>query len=376
MVMKINPLQMFHTHKSYSLLILLSFILVFSQCNCDKSVGPDDTPNNLMVVYPNRGNTITFVDYNTLEVDSTITMDVPDTFNIFSMCLSTNKDYLIFSGSIGEPPFSHLLISYNIETSTVNIFPTGLDSVGAPRLMAAFLPDEPGLVYLYSHNVGLYSIDIFSQEINLISNEKSIPKKFYQSQGNEWIIVSKYIPGYTKDFTELEFYSPSDYLQEPNFVLNNNDQDSINVKDLAFSMHNEQLYISYLLSKRRGIYTAAYFGSYDLSTKALITNYVELPWSENPYHLAYSSKRNECYLVGAQDKFYIVGVDSSEYYLKSIVDLTGKIEGPSRILVSPAEDVAFVSCSRSGFLLVVDLENRQILKTIPIESPYLMILLQ
>ena len=122
-------------------------------------------------------------------------------------------------------------------------------------------------------------------------------------------------------------------------------------------------------------YIANYFGSYNLETKKLYKSSLLFPWSLNPYYLAYSPKRNECYMVGAYDKFYIIGVDSSNYYLKGTITLTGKVEGPSRILVRPDENVAFVSCFDSNIVFAVDLESRQILKKISIDYPYLLLLL-
>jgi len=351
-------------------IITSAFVCTLMLLGCSEP--SEDLQSNLMVVYPNRANILTFVDTKTLEIVRTVTMDVPDTIQVFSMCLSTNKDYLVFSGSIGVPPFSHYLVTYNIDTDSVNLFPTGLDSAGAPRLIAAFLPDEPGLVYFYSHHEGLYSINIFSQEISMISNEKSIGKKFYHSQDYNWLALNKYIPGgAVPGHHEIEIYNVSSKLDYNQFILNNNNIDSIQIDDLFFTEENTHIFISIRLPEMR--YIANYLGSYNLQTRVLYKSTLTFPWSLNPYYMSYSPERKEVYLVGAQNKFYIVDVNSSEYSLKSIVDLTGKIEGPSRILVSPDEDVAFVSCSVSGFLLAVDLENRQILKTIPIDSPYLML---
>lgn len=356
--------------------ILLVIVLLLGNCNCDNSIGPVKTQSNLIVIYPNSGNKLTFVDHNTLEVVNNNTMDIPDSLQVFSMCLSTGNDYLIFSGLIGRPPFSHYIISYNIAQNKVhNIFPTGLDSVGAPRLTAAYLPNESGLIYLYSHNVGLFSINILSQKTKLVASERWIPKEFYHSADKMWIAINKYIPGGTKPgYSEIELYKSASALTHFEFVLNENNQDSIQVDDLTFTSDNTRIFISIRLPQSR--YIANYFGSYDLKTKKLYKSQLIFPWSLNPYYLAYSPKRKEVYLVGAQDKFYIVGTDSTDYYLKGVINLTGKIPGPSRILVRPDEKVAFVSCADSNFVVVIDLENRQIIKTIQIESPYLMILLQ
>jgi len=355
---------------------LLIMILLFSIFSCNQLLGPKDNhiQNNQMVVYPNSGSKLTIVDYNTYEVVKQITVNVPDTLQIHRMCLSTNKDYFIFCGSTGTPPFSNYIISYDIvKNSVYNIFPTGLDSVGAPRMTAAFLPDEPRLIYLYTHRVGLYAIDFLTKEIELISSEKENPNDFFHSQDYKWILMNKYIP--SGDYTEIEFYNTFKGLYQAEFILNKNDQDSFNIKDLVFSEDNTHLYISYLLSQQHAIYETAYFGCYDLEIKKPNSSCVTLPWSSNPYYMAYSPTRQEVYMVGAQDKFYIIDVSSKEYSMEAVIDLTGKIPSPSRIVIRPDENVAFVSCVYTDLVFVIDLENRRILKSIQIEHPYLMVIL-
>ncbi|OGM11804.1 hypothetical protein A2Z22_02470 [Candidatus Woesebacteria bacterium RBG_16_34_12] len=122
----------------------------------------------------------------------------------------------------------------------------------------------------------------------------------------------------------------------------------------------------------RGI--ANYFGSYDLETKELYRSPLIFPWSLNPYYLTYSSKRQEAYLVGAQDKFYIVDTKTKDYKLKATIDLNGKIPGPSRVVLNPDENICFVSCSKSNLVFAIDLDKKRIFKTIPMVAPYLMIL--
>jgi len=353
---------------------ILPLIFIFINCSEDKSTNPIDPTKCQMVVYRNGINKLTIIDYNTYEVVKHINVNIPDTLQFHSMCLSTNKDYFIFCASTGAPPFSNYIISYDIvKNSVYNIFPTGLDSVGAPRMTAAFLPDEPGLIYLYTRHVGLYAIDFLKEEKELISPEKGMSKDFFHSHDKKWILMNKYIP--CGDYTEIEFYNTSERLYQEEFILNKNDQDSLDVVDLVFSKNKTKLYISYLLSKRRAVYDAAFFGCYDLETKEPDSSYVTLPWSDNPYYIAYSSKRQEVYMVGAQDKFYIIDVSSKEYSIEAVIDLTGKIPSPSRIVIRPDEDVAFVSCVYTDLVFVIDLENRRILKSIQIEHPYFMVLL-
>jgi hypothetical protein len=328
-----------------------------------------------MVVYPNRGNVITIADYHTFEIVKTITVNVPDSLSIDRMCLSTNKDYFVFCASLGIPPFQNYIVSYNIAKNSIHdIFPTGLDSVGAPRLASAHIPDEPGLIYLYSHNAGLYSIDFFDKGLSLISGEhnQGLDKEFYFTSDHKSIAVLK-SHGSDPAYGEIEYYSALSGLMSPQFCLNENNHDSIYVDDLEFSGDASKIFVSIRLPQMIGM--ANYFGSYDLATKKLYKSSLTFPWSLNPYYLAYNANRGEVYLVGAQNKFYIIGVDSSEYYLKSVVDLTGKIPSPSKILLAPDENVAFVSCVYSDFVIAVDLENRRILKVITVKAPYLMFLL-
>ncbi len=357
---------------------LFTFILVSNNCTGDKLINgivTDQPSNNQMVVYPNSGNTLYLVDYNTFEIVRKITVEIPDSIGIDRMCLSTNKDYFVFCASLNQPPFSNYIISYNIAGDSLhNIFPTGLDSVGAPRMTAAYLPDEPGLIYLYSHNVGLYSINFLTEKVTMISDERNMGVEFFHSPDNRWIIVWKYIPGGTQPgHTEIEFYNTISGLNNKHFVLNQNNQDVIQIDDLVVSEDNGETFVSIRLPQMRGI--ANFFGSYDLKTKKLYISPLTFPWSLNPYYIAYSSKRKEVYMVGRQDKFYIIDVSRKDYKLKTVIDLTGKVPGPSRILIRPDENVAFVSCADSDFVLAIDLDRRRILKKIYLEAPYLMLLL-
>ncbi|HPG40789.1 MAG TPA: hypothetical protein PLP19_16530 [bacterium] len=329
-----------------------------------------------MIVYPNSGNKITLVDYNTLEIVKQIIVEIPDSLQIQRMCLSTNHDYFIFSASDGKPFFRNYFISYNIAQDSVeNIIATDLDSIGAPRITAAGLPAQPGLFYLYTHNVGLYSIDFITKKIITISPECGMPNYFYSSPNQEWIVLNKYFTGNENDYTELRFYKTINGLAQPDFILNMNDQDSVDVVDLVFSPDNTQIYISYLLSKRRAVYEKAFFGSYNLVTKQLHSSYVALPWSANPYQIAYSEKRREVYMAGEYAELVIIDTSTPIYSIKTAIGLPGKKPGPSEILITPNENVAFVSCADSDFIVAIDLDKRQVIKQINIHNSYLMMLL-
>ena len=364
--------------KSYMPQILIAFAILLGACTRDPSIEPKEEnwiENNQMVVYPNSGNKLTIVDYNTFRVVKQIEVAIPDSFRIHRMCLSTNKDYFIFCASSGPPQYSNYIISYDIAKDSVqNIFPTGLDSVGAPRLTAAYIPDQSGQIYLYSHNVGLYSINFLTKYVNMISSEhgQSLGKHFYFTVDKKLVAILKKF-GSDPAHSEIEFYNTVSALESILFVLNQDNQDSIQVDDLVFSEDNKKIFISIRLSQMRGI--ANYFGSYNLNTKELYKSSLTFPWSLNSYYMAYSAKRNEVYMVGARDKFYVIDTSSKDYIIKTVIDLVGKLPSPSRILISPDENVAFVSCVYSNFVIVIDLENKRILKTINIEAPYLMILL-
>lgn len=365
--------------KKLILPFLIFMTLLLNSCIDDKSVelkeGSEKKDNGFMVVYPNSGNLLTIVDCNSFEIVKTIYVDIQKELQIHRMCLSTNKDYFIFCASSGPPHFSNYIISYNIEKDSIdNIIPTGLDSVGAPRLTAAYIPEHPGLIYLYSHNVGLFSIDFFTKAVEMISYEhaQSLGKHFYISYDQKLIAILKQFGSGTA-FSEIELYKTSSGLKNIQTVLNYNNEDWIQIDDIDLTKDNRNIFVSIRLSQMRGI--ANYFGSYDLETKELYKSTLTFPWSLNPYYIKYNSGRGEVYVVGAQDKFYVIDVSSKDYLLKTVIDLPGKIPSPSRILIRPDEKVAFVSCVYSNFVIAIDLDKKSVLKKIPIEAPYLMLLM-
>ena len=345
--------------------------LIQSDTTINFTVEEEQIDNGLMVVYPNSGSQLTIVDCNTFEIVKNITVDIPDSLYITRMCLSTNKDYFIFISTILEPPYSTYIISYNIELANVcSIFPIGVDTVGAPRLTAANIQDKPGLIYLYTHSHGLYSIDFIKEEINLISDEcdQGLGKYFYFNDDKTITSILKKFG--SKSYAEIEFYNTLSELKEIQFVLNQNNQDSIAISDLVFSKDNK-IFISFWPSQLKWI--EDYFGSYNLETKELHKANFTLPWSIIPYLLSYSPKRNEIYTVSGLDKFYVIDVSTEDYIIRDVIELTGKIEGTSRILVRRDEKIAFVSCSVSNLVFVIDLETKQVIKEIEMEFPYLML---
>jgi len=141
-------------------------------------------------------------------------------------------------------------------------------------------------------------------------------------------------------------------------------------EDLIVSKDNKEIFVTFDLPDR-----SQHFGSFNLENKEFYKSTIDFSRGLNPYYLAYSPKRNEIYTVGAYDKFYIIDVASKNYTIKDVVDLTGKIEGPSRITIRTDENIAFVSCVDSNLIFVIDLNTRQIIKKITLQRPYLMITL-
>jgi DNA-binding beta-propeller fold protein YncE len=76
--------------------------------------------------------------------------------------------------------------------------------------------------------------------------------------------------------------------------------------------------------------------------------------------------------MGAYDAFYII--DTEVDSIKGTITITGKVNGPSRILLRPDEEVAFVSCAGSDFIAVIDLNSKTIIKKIEVPVPYLLLI--
>jgi YVTN family beta-propeller protein len=329
-----------------------------------------------MFAYPNNGTRLDIIDYETFEVVGKSSIDVPDDFQLFAISLSTERDYFIFNGHqiTSSSTSNHFIISYDIDKMAVHSqFATGLTTVGAPRLAPAMNLAEPGLYYLYTHTYGLFDFDFLEQRlISTISSEhdQSLGKEISHSPDNEYTVIRKTFGGLA--YSELEFYNTADGLYSPIFVLNQADRDSINIYDNVFSADGTVLYISFQLSRSRSREIASYFGSYNLETKQLFQAPLTFPWSLNPYFLDYNPQRNEVYMIGAEDQFYII--DSEDYSLKSTITLAGKIPGATPIFVRPDGDVAFVSSWRNDLIFVIDLVNREVIKKIDVERPYKMII--
>jgi len=348
------------------------FIIIFITnlvlgCSNPVTEPQDTTTENKMYVYSNSGRTFYLIDYKTFEVVKEIKLNVPDTVSVDGMTLSTNRDYLIFAAQGSFPNPSTGFAVYNIEKDKLeSLFFTELN-YGIGYFIAAENESEPGLIYTHFRDFGTYSIDLFEQKVKeLISDEHGfdLSKRIYNSPDGKWTVVMK-------NYAELEFYLSSSGLHNLQFTLNKNDADSISIYDFEFS-NNNKLFITYQLSDGRSRDIESYFGSYDLETKHLYRSSLKFPWSLNPYYTAYNSTRNEVYTIGAYDKFYVIDTDS--YEIVDTVTLTGKITGPSQILITPDEDIAFVACPNNNSIYVIDLNERKLKKTIYVNEPYNMII--
>jgi hypothetical protein len=351
---------------------IIIYIITFILISCDFG----EHQSTLIGVYPGAGHKVSFINSNTLRVDRTANLYSLDSLSLFNACISTNKDYLLFTGIANNSNNRAYVIAYNIADDKVDtVMSIGIEKPGNPKLYAAHKFDEPYLVYFYSHLNGLFAIDFISGTVEEISNENHISINFYHSKINKWLVINKYYPGCVDNYTELQFYNAQSRLQESSFSLNENDRDSLDVVDLEFSEDGNIVYLSYLLSKRLAVYESAFFGSYDLITKTLNTSHVTLPWSDIPYCLTYNNEKNECYMVGESSLFYIIGIDSSEYYIKDIIELNDKIYGPSEILVSSDGRKVFVSCYNNNAVYIIEIRKNVNIKTVSIEYPFQLFLI-
>ncbi len=333
------------------------------------------TTENKMYVYSNSGNTFYLVDYKTFEVLREIQLPVSDTVYYEGMTISTNRDYLFFGTQGSVKPRTTGYAVYNIkEEKFEETFFTDL-KYGNGYFIAAENKNEPGLIYVHFRDYGTYSIDVLQQKIiELISVEHYfvLDKRIYTSIDNSWTIIHKHWSGKTKgSFSEIEFYNAESGLRDLEFTLNKNNKDSIEVYDFELSK-DKKLLITYQISDGRSRDIESYFGYYDLETKELYRSTLKFEWSLNPYYTAYSPVRDEIYTLGAYDKFYIINTDT--YVIKDTVTLVGKIQGSSQILLSPDEGIAFVACPSSNLIFVIDLNSREVIKTIAIKEPYNMVI--
>lgn len=354
-------------------LFVCIIMLLFISCDDIIDYQSEYEEHNLILIYAYQGNDFTLMDNNTLEIKQEVTLNTPSNFYSMGMCISTNNDYLLFVGKyLDDLEEEYHMVKYDISADSIEgIFSLGLKKIGYPKMIAAHIESEPGLIYLYSDEIGTSAIDLFQESCKRISSKKDFPKDFYYSSDLGWFIVNNYYPrtSYSFSYTELELFEIDSRLKNNNYVLNEKDVDSVVVKDMVYSKDNNKLYISYLLSQQKAIRQSAFFGSYDLILNELDTSKVIIPWSTNPYQIEYNAERNECYMVGESDILYVIDLDSSKYMIKDTVVLTGKTQGPSDMLVCPITNYILVTSIYDNTIYVIDSITKEIIKTITVGNP-------
>jgi DNA-binding beta-propeller fold protein YncE len=315
------------------------------------------------------------LNYKTYEVVKEIKLNITDTTICQGMILSTNEDHLFFKiqGLYPSSPFGFVIYDI-IRDKVENMFFVELNVSEPAYFISAQNNFTAGLVFVHFRDFGTYSIDLFEQRVKeFISNEHDfvLDKRIYHSPDGKWTVAHKDWNGDIKgNYSELEFYTASSYLHNLQFVINQNDKDSIAIYDFKFSEDN-RLFITYQLSGGRSRDKESYFGSYDLNTKKLFRSSLKFPWSLNGYYLAYNAKRNETYTLSSYGQFYVIDLDS--YSIIDSINLSVRGE-QSPILITPDENFAFVAYPNSNSVIVIDLSSKQVIKRIKLSEPYNMII--
>lgn len=363
--------------RAFKVVFFFLMILVFNSCK-DDSLTSDYTDGSRMLVYARARNEMYSVDINTFQLKETIPLDVPVQKNLIleNPCISTDRRHLIFSGKDEtDPRIVHYLLSFNLAKKKFdNVFKTGLYATGAERVFAAQNKVEPGLFYFYSHNNGLFAYDYLQEKLieTYFNNQRfSEQREFYISPDNSHIVVSVTYGTQNPIYTEVYFFNSRKGLKDPEFILNEKNKDQIYIDDFQFSEDGQKLYFSYMKSSNERPRNS-FIGYYDLNTKSMHTFPVNLPWSINPYYIAYNAKRHEIYTTGAYNTLYVI--DTEHEQITKEVHLEGKQDGASRLVVRSDGKIVFVSCADSDFIAVVDPEKGSMVQKISLAHPYLMII--
>ena len=353
----------------YLSLVLLSLFLLISSCD-DSSTTSDNnerTTEHKLYSRPGTSNYIYLIDYENFEFVRKIELGIPESMICYGLCLSTKHDYFLFNAWDQENNGESKILVYDINNEKIiSVFSLGMGMLGAVRLFPANITEEPGLAYLYTHTKGLYLFDFL---------EKKILEQIFKNDGlqlHKWI---RHSPNgkYTAVLTMygeiqpsiIEVFDTESMLKNPLSVLNADNSDSISVDDFLFSSSGELIYFS---DRGRGRDMPVRVDKYDVQNRILIKSNLEIPFSLNPFYLAYSSQRNELYTVGGLNLLYII--DSDSLTIKATVTLSGKKNGVSRLLLRPDEQILFISAIDSDILYIINLNFRSIEKTIDLSQPY------
>lgn len=346
---------------------IIWFVLLFSIAGCDFFTDPSENSANLIGFYPNYGNKISVYDSYSFQFKNNIDLNVPDSLDINGLCLSTTKQYFVISAYTKETPRRHYVLSYNISKDAIeHVFSTGLGSTGSPRMIAAYYPGKPGLIYFYGHHAGMFSIDFMTNEIKKYDYPLLLGLEFYLSKENESLIVT--FQGYHNEggwFSQVDFYSTTRGLDQLRYKFNENNEENILYFDnVVFTENNTKIFISFRTERN----SPCSFGEFNLNSKTIIRSHNDLPWNINPYFITYSSKREEIYFVSGSDTLYVADGES--------VNLTDKIFLKNKIGVAPIylredEKILFINSSFNNEVIVFDLEINQVIRRLDVLSPYL-----
>lgn len=340
----------------------------------DAGVTPHNPTKDKMYVYSNTAQRFYLIDYKTFNIVKEIPLVVPEGVSLQGMTLSTNRDHLFFRtwGPYNESPLGFAIYDIGKEEFR-EMFITELNHPGPVTFIAAEDESTPGLIFAHLRDAGTYTIDLFEKRVvEKIWDEHdfALEKRIYHSPNGQWSVVSK--KQHVTGVTELQFHTRNSKLHDLQFVLNENNRDSIWIYDLAFSgVGDEKLHVSYQLSGGRSRDVESYFGGYDLGTRQLTWSPLRFPWSLSGYFLAYGAERNEVYCAGNDGQFYVI--DGNTLSIKDTVALAiiGKRE-QSPIIITPNESAALIAYNSDIFM--IDLNDHNSLKTIRLEEPYWMII--
>ena len=70
---------------------------------------PNDSTDYRLYAYQNSGSELYIIDPNTFSLINTLSIPVPDSIRLHGVTLSTDKEYLIFSGIQASPPLLIIL---------------------------------------------------------------------------------------------------------------------------------------------------------------------------------------------------------------------------------------------------------------------------
>lgn len=356
---------------------IILIMLTFFGCERENITNAWPPPGSSMYVWENRGERLTAIDYNALEVQTIVNIGVPDGVQLYggAVCLSTDEKYLVFGGGL-QPSDKHIIVSYDLERGRLHsIYETGLVQTGANRLGPALKADKPGLIYFYSHLTGLFAIDFLDRDIRIISDERAqgLSKEFYYTLDRNFVIINKSVFDNDSVYSQLEFYHPENNMGNSPFIFNKSNQDSLLVFDLAFSDENRRVYFSSVRSGFHNKFEPRSWGWYEWPSGRLFRSRLRFPYSPNPHKIAFSALRKELYLIGGENVLFIVDAEADS--LKTTVTLPGKTTGgASPMVLDPLQERLFISSAGDALISVIDLESKRLTKELIVPRPYRMII--